>query len=110
MTCIRPGAVSQEDLIAYVDGEASPGVVAHVQSCAACATQVRSYARAQQWLQHALCRFNCPPSHALGEYGLGLLVGEDRSRIAAHVLACPHCDEELQILLTLLASEPKPEV
>ena len=41
----HPGAVSPEDLIAYLDGEASLGVVAHMRDCPECSAAAAEYGR-----------------------------------------------------------------
>ncbi len=108
MTCSRPGAVTPEDLVAYVDGEADTRVGEHLRQCEHCAALARDYARIQHQLQSALSRVDCPTTLALGEYQLGLASPEARQRVAAHVLECPRCADELEVLRAFLA-EPAPE-
>lgn len=59
--------------------------------------------RTERQLRQALYRFACPSPHTLGEYHLDLLPAEERSRIAAHALACPHCTDELHTLRSFLS-------
>ena len=101
----HPGAVSPEDLIAYLDGEASPDVVAHVRDCPPCSATAAGYARDLRRLQGRLFRFACPPSHRLGEYELGVVSPEERTAIAAHVVECPRCTAELRTLRDFLAGD-----
>ena len=49
-----------------------------------------------QRLTRALYRFDCPSPQTVGEYQLDLLPPDERTRIAAHLLDCPHCAVELQ--------------
>ncbi len=106
MRCSSPEAVTPEEIVAYVDGDAPPRVVEHIRSCSSCAAEARRYARAQARLRQALHRFDCPTPQTLGEYNLGLVSAEDRVRIAAHVLECSACAEELRTLRAFLADEP----
>ncbi len=106
MRCSDPEAVTPEDIVAYVDGDAPLRVVEHIRSCASCTAEARRYSRTQALLKAALHRFDCPSPTALGEYNLGLVSVEDRTRIAAHILECPVCAEELRMLRAFLADEP----
>ena len=101
----HPGAVSPEDLIAYLDGEASPDVAAHVQDCPECSAAAADYARDLRRLQGKLFRFECPPSHRLGEYELSVVSPQERTAIAAHVVECPLCTAELRTLRDFLAGD-----
>lgn len=55
-------------------------------------------------LRRALYRFDCPAAHTLGEYQLGLLEPEQRTRIATHAVGCDECRMELQTLRSFLAT------
>lgn len=102
----HPGAVTPENLIAFLDGEAPPEVAAHLRDCAICRGVAAEYARVQGPLLTHLWRFDCPAPQALGEYELGLLRPEERTSVAAHVVDCPHCGDELHQLRGFLATEP----
>lgn len=104
----HPGVVSTEDLIAYVDGEASELVVAHVRSCATCTEEARHYAQLQQRLRRVVARVTCPSPHRLGEYQLGMLSPDEQLRIAAHLRDCPRCADERRTLQEFLDDESEP--
>ena len=53
-------------------------------------------------LTRALYRFDCPSPHTLGEYELDVLGAEERTRIAAHVMSCDECRDELVTLREFL--------
>ncbi len=108
MECMRPGAVTREEILAYVDGDAPEHVAEHVRRCPACRAEAGRLAELQGRLRQALYRFDCPDPHALGEYALEILDPRQRAQVAAHVIACPHCTAELQTLRTFLAIEPEP--
>ena len=106
MDCIEPGAVSPDDLIAFVDGEADARTAAHVAACSACAAQAATYAQEQRWLSSWLYRVDCPPAPTLGELSLGLLPPDDALGVRAHLALCPHCRGELARLDAALRDDP----
>jgi anti-sigma factor RsiW len=99
---IHPGGVTSDDLIAFIDGEAPAEVVEHVRGCSTCGPLVGEYVETQSGLRARLRRFDCPPPHELGEYDLGLLGPEARTAVAAHVVDCPRCADELRQLRDFL--------
>lgn len=101
--CIGPSATRPEDLMAYADGAAPPGVAEHVARCPSCSAQVAALALTQRWLQQVLYRLDCPSPQQLGDYELDLVAPETRTRIAQHVLDCPRCTAELAGLRAFLA-------
>ena len=105
MKCISPGAIAPEAYIAYIDGEAAPDVARHIAECPACAAAAAEYATAQRRLHGRLWRVTCPTAQELGEYELQLLRPAEHTRIAAHIVACPRCEEEMRQLRAYLASE-----
>lgn len=52
----------------------------------------------------ALYRGFCPDTTDLGEYHLGLLVGDRRIAIVQHLATCPHCQREMAQLDQFLTS------
>jgi hypothetical protein len=108
MSCIRPGAVSTEDLVAYVAGEAPASVANHLRACSQCSADARDYARAERRLRLILDRVACPDPQRLGEYELGLVDGDERWTIAGHVGECRRCADELRALRGFLADDPLP--
>jgi hypothetical protein len=103
--CINPGAIAPEAYIAYLDNEASPDLARHIAACPACAAIAAEYAATQRRLRQRLWRVTCPAPQELGEYELQLLAPAARTRIAAHIVACPRCEEEVRQLRNFMASE-----
>ncbi|HEV8637345.1 MAG TPA: hypothetical protein VG370_24250 [Chloroflexota bacterium] len=110
MSCMEPGAVTPEELVAHADGQAPAHILAHLRRCPSCRAEAGSYAAWQGALRRGLHRFDCPSAHALGEYQLEVLPAEEGRRIAAHAAECPRCAEELRMLRSFLAVEPEPAV
>jgi anti-sigma factor RsiW len=111
MDCIEPGSVTIEELLAFLDGEASAEIGAHLARCAGCAERVRAYAGMERRLHGALRRIDCPTPLLLGEYALQLLSPVDQTRLAAHVVGCPSCAAELDQLRGFMRAEsaaPRP--
>lgn len=106
--CIRPGAVTDDELVAYAYGEATPDVSRHIESCPACAAAAGEYARLQRRLVGLLYRFDCPSADTLGDYQLNMLAQAERQQVAAHLADCPACAGELRELRRFLAVEPAP--
>lgn len=108
MTCSHPGTVAPEELLAYADGDALPRVAEHLRQCPGCAALAASYRLTEAALRRKLLRFDCPSPHAIGEYELGLLPPADRTAVAAHMVDCPRCAEELRTLRGFLATPMVP--
>ena len=102
--CHTPGAITPDQLMAYVDGAAPAPVVAHVRGCPACAAAAADQAWTQLRLRHAVTRAGCPTATTLGEYELDLLPPGDRDRVARHVRTCARCDADLRLLRAFLAA------
>jgi hypothetical protein len=99
------GPISPDDLIAYLDGDLTPDRAKRIADDPHWSAQAREYAETQAALQGRLYRFSCPAPQTLGEYELGMLTAADRTRIAQHVIACPHCTAELGTFRTFMATE-----
>jgi anti-sigma factor RsiW len=107
MECRQRGAISEEELLAYLAGEeVRPAVLEHLALCPACSAQVAAYRRLELTLMHSLYRWDCPPGQILGDYYLGLLSKETAVAVRFHLATCLHCVSELTLLSEFLASDP----
>jgi len=97
-----------EELVAYADGEASPTVRDRIRANPALHARATEYERVQARARGVLYRFECPPPQTLGEYALDAVTPEGRTHIAAHIVACPRCADEVQLLRSFLATDPLP--
>jgi len=107
--CINPAELDPGDLIAYVAGEAGPGVAEHLERCPACRAAVGEYTDLQQRLQATFLRQSCPPAHTLAEYALGVLAPQATQSLAAHLVECPHCRAEQRDATAFLATDDPPQ-
>jgi anti-sigma factor RsiW len=90
--------VTDEQLIAYIDGEADKATIEHIQSCPHCTDKARAYYIDQQALRAALYRIECPDAQILGEYHLGLLAPADQAAIEEHMANCTLCMADIEKL------------
>jgi hypothetical protein len=98
MECIAPDEITEDQLLAYCDGEADDATLAHIGRCRHCAERVRALNSDYQALRSLLYRVECPDAHTLGEFHLGLLTAEEQAAIEDHLKSCPDCTTEIQNL------------
>ena len=107
MECTKPGAIRDEELLAYLAGEnVRPFVVQHLAECQHCSSQMAAYQRVELALTSKLYRWDCPPSQVLGEYQLGLLSKELTAAVKNHLAMCVLCATEVATLTEFLAHVP----
>jgi hypothetical protein len=107
MECTKPGAIRDEELLAYLAGEnVRPFVVQHLAECQHCSSQMAAYQRVELALTSKLYRWDCPPSQVLGEYQLGLLSKELTAAVKNHLAMCVLCATEVATLTEFLAHDP----
>jgi anti-sigma factor RsiW len=107
MECTAPDEIADEQLIAYIDGEADSATREHIRRCPYCAKRAHDYDLDQQALRALLYRAECPDAQALGEYylGVGLLSAADRAAIEEHLKNCSLCSADLAKLKTFLKED-----
>lgn len=106
MECTKPGAIRDEELLAYLAGEiVRPFVVQHLAECQRCSSQLAAYQRIELELTSKLYRWDCPPSQVLGEYQLGMLSKELTAAIKNHLAMCVLCTAEVATLTEFLAHD-----
>lgn len=111
MACIKPPVLTDEQLLAFIDGEATADIVTHLQQCVSCGQRAKLLARQQNQLLAQLYRVECPSSLELGEYHIGLLAPERVVAVEQHLTHCLHCAREVQTVqnyLQTLAPSAKP--
>jgi hypothetical protein len=95
MKCISSPALDDTQIVAYIEGEADDGVVAHIRECAFCNEKATEWSHLQNGLQRQLYRITCPTSIELGDYYLGLLSDSQKLVVTQHVRQCPLCRQEV---------------
>jgi len=107
MECSEPGAIREEELLAYLAGEkVLPFVVQHLATCQHCTAQMAAYQRIERTLTSKLYRWDCPPNQVLGEYQLGLLSKELTAAVKNHLGMCVLCAAEVATLTEFLKNDP----
>ena len=104
MACIKPPAVTDEQLLSLIDGAATDEVASHVQQCADCRRRANGLARQQKQLATQLYRVECPSPLELGEYHLAVLPAERVLAVEKHLTRCLHCAREIQTLQSYLTT------
>ncbi len=107
MSCALPPELTDAALLSYLDGEADPGIVQHLDRCPFCRQRAVELGNFEKSLTARLFRATCPPALELGEYHMGLLPAPDAGRIASHVDECPHCTADLAVIAAYIA-QPDP--
>ncbi|MBX3013774.1 MAG: hypothetical protein KF832_19790 [Caldilineaceae bacterium] len=104
MACVQPIPLRDDDLLAYLAGEATPAVTAHLAQCDDCHQRLAALAAAERQMSQLFYRRECPSALTLGEYQLGLLSPTLERPIAAHLRQCPHCTNEMALLTSYLTA------
>lgn len=109
MECSEPGAIRDEELMAFVEGDSVRlAVREHLAHCQQCSSRVMLYRRLERKLTSNLYRWDCPSNQVLGDYHLGLLDREQTASVRAHLNACVLCTAELTSLADFLAVDADP--
>jgi len=111
--CSWPIPLDDLALIAAIDGEAEPDVMAHLRDCLYCSERARVFEDMQGLLRKQLYRMFCPTSEELAAYQQGTLNGDQQALVTEHLKECPHCTREFNLLEqlsreTLPARSPPP--
>jgi hypothetical protein len=110
MQCIAPSEISDEQLLAYGDGEADQTTLGHIRRCPYCAERARAIATDQLALRTLFYRAECPDAHSLGEFHLGLSSTEEQAAIKNHLRTCADCATEIVDLEHFLQAAPSDRV
>lgn len=99
-------ALSDEDLmsIVYDEDALSNEEQAHLAQCPLCQQRLATYRRSNGLLRSKLLLRLCPSAVDLNYYCLGGLPPQERMSIAAHILDCPLCTDEVAEIRKLQAN------
>jgi hypothetical protein len=107
MTCNRRPAPSDEEIVAALEGTVRPELEEHIAGCGDCAERLAQMRREHAALLTTLRRVDCPDTHELGEYYVGLLTPSRERTIISHLDHCLRCRDELAILRVFSPPEPR---
>ncbi|MFN8490824.1 MAG: zf-HC2 domain-containing protein [Caldilineaceae bacterium] len=105
MKCSNPPALTDHELLAYVDGEAPPALLAHLQRCPACRQRAAQLAAEEaQIVRQLTYQATCPPPTVLEQYYLGELPPLQEDAVAKHLATdCKTCQKMVAQFMTQLA-------
>ncbi len=107
MECSEPGAIRDEEFIAYLENEKVRLMVAeHFANCQECSSRLVMYRSLERKLTCRLYRWDCPSNQMLGEYQLGMLDENFSRPVQAHLKRCVLCAAELATLTNFLTVDP----
>lgn len=104
--CINPSEIAEGDLVAYLHGDATPGITEHIVNCLFCAEQVEQLRVVDAQLLASFYRDTCPAAEVLADFALNRLSAPEKLRVAAHIRSCAHCSEEISSVRDLADEEP----
>jgi hypothetical protein len=97
MNCLHVMAPDDEDILKYVLDETSLSqeARAHIDQCPICQQRLARYKDINSFLISKLYRHQCPDSLQLSLYCADALSEQERMQVAAHVIYCPLCTQEV---------------
>lgn len=99
MNCNFPPALSEANLLAYLEHRAGAEITEHLEKCSHCASRAGRLARRQTSLARQLGRLiACPSRMELGEYHLKVLPQPKAATIRQHLAECDYCQNEFALL------------
>jgi hypothetical protein len=98
MDCFNSIAPTDEELISFALDDEPLTVEGnnHLRQCETCQKRLARYKQTNDYLVSHLYRSQCPSGQEISLYCADLVSGEDRIRIANHVLDCPLCAQEVK--------------
>src|SRR5687768_11962364 len=108
--CASPPPLSDDELIAALDGDAPTPVRAHLGRCRFCAARLEGMRMFEKTLLTAMYRVDCPTTEALTDYVMGMASKKAGLAIDDHLLRCKLCSEEVQTLRAFFVTDAAPEV
>jgi hypothetical protein len=102
--------LSDDELIAYLDGEAAPEIARLIEATPRYQTRLEELRRLQTGLSQRLKPLKRPSTLTLGEYQLGLLPAAEARAVEAYLRQHAHAARQQDRLAAFLADlEPRPE-
>ncbi|MEZ4661071.1 MAG: hypothetical protein R2911_26260 [Caldilineaceae bacterium] len=96
--------IDDSQLLAYVEGDAEPDVVAQIEQDPHCQARLRELTKVQDTLRQTLFSIRKPTTQEIGEYHLGLLADEEAKFVEAYLKQHPHLARQEAILQEFLAA------
>ncbi len=90
--------LSEEEMVAFLFGEADAQAEAHLRQCSQCQTVVNDLYALHARLDRAFYRLHCPEPAELVDYLEGVLPPGAAENVRRHVQHCVTCQREVQAL------------
>lgn len=97
----EPCTLDEATLLDYISGSASLDIRAAVEGSPACRAAAEQLARELRPLLQSMYRVTCPDPDQLVAYQEGRLGSTSQLVYRRHVVECPHCQAEYQILAAM---------
>ncbi len=111
MECIAPPALSDEVLLAVLDGDPhSRQIDEHLEQCAYCRARLERMRMDEQSLLSGMYRVDCPPADRLADYVMDTLIMSERMKIEQHIHRCALCQREVASLRAILQVDDEPSM
>lgn len=94
--CHSKNYISDLDRMAYLEGEAEPEIVKHIENCAFCLQEVSALLAVDTLLHGAAEREECPDMDTLVQIAAGFWPADQP--VESHVGHCQYCQADLQQL------------
>ena len=105
MGCNSRETLTEEQLSAAIDGQASDNVLEHLASCPICSARLALARTAETTMRTRLYRFDCPSSQELTDYHMGLVNSTTDRQITRHLALCVTCQAEIETLRSFMHTD-----
>jgi hypothetical protein len=102
-------ALPDDQLLDYIQGSAAADLCAMIEQTPSCLSAARRLAAELQALKRLLHRISCPSPEVLIDYQERTLEGMQQLVVRQHLLTCPLCQEEYELLGAIDAIPLTPE-
>ncbi len=103
MDCNQPPPLGDDQLLLFLDGEADPSIIDHLNGCPYCRSQAHTLRHFLAQVKGGLYRGHCPTPLELAEYQQNMLSQELLREIKFHLETCTDCVTELNQLSDYLS-------
>jgi hypothetical protein len=103
--CISLSPLTDDDLLAALDGEADGRIQNHLQACAYCSARLEHMRKFEQGVHTIMYRSDCPSTDELADYVMKETSFDSPQKLEQHLSRCVLCSQEVQNLQMVLAVE-----
>ncbi len=108
--CASPPPLSDDELLAALDGDAPTPVRAHLERCRFCAARLEGMRMFEKTLLAAMYRADCPTVADLSDYVMGMASRQIQLKMEKHLPGCSLCSEEVRTLRAFFVTDAVSQV